>query len=92
MRESTFRFDIREKTLVIMAFVFIFLSLFIPLWQIGVNHSLELKIRNDEIALRELNAEERRVRISLAESEAEWENRVVLSSVNEMSLRISQLD
>ena len=83
MRESTFRFDIREKTLVIMAFVFIFLSLFIPLWQIGVNHSLELKIRNDEIALRELNAEERRVRISLAESEAEWENRVVLSSVNE---------
>ncbi len=92
MRESTFRFDIREKTLVIMAFVFIFLSLFIPLWQIGVNHSLELKIRNDEIALRELNAEERRVRISLAESEAEWENRVVLSSVNEMSLRLSQLD
>lgn len=92
MRESTFRFDIREKTLVIMAFVFIFLSLFIPLWQIGVNHSLELKIRNDEMALRELNAEERRVRISLAESEAEWENRVVLSSVNEMSLRLSQLD
>ena len=92
MRESTFRFDIREKTLVIMAFVFIFLSLFIPLWQIGVNHSLELKISNDEIALRELNAEERRVRISLAESEAEWENRVVLSSVNEMSLRLSQLD
>lgn len=92
MRESTFRFEIREKTLVIMAFVFIFLSLFIPLWQIGVNHSLELKIRNDEIALRELNAEERRVRISLAESEAEWENRVVLSSVNEMSLRLSQLD
>ena len=92
MRDSTFRFDIREKTLVIMAFVFIFLSLFIPLWQIGVNHSLELKIRNDEIALRELNAEERRVRISLAESEAEWENRVVLSSVNEMSLRLSQLD
>ena len=92
MRESTFRFDIREKTLVIMAFVFIFLSLFIPLWQIGVNHSLELKIRNDEIALRELNAEERRVRISLAESEAEWENRVVLSSVNERSLRLSQLD
>ena len=40
----------------------------------------------------ELNAEERRVRISLAESEAEWENRVVLSSVNEMSLRLSQLD
>lgn len=92
MRESTFRFDIREKTLVIMAFVFIFLSLFIPLWQIGVNHSLELKIRNDEMVLRELNAEERRVRISLAESEAEWENRVVLSSVNEMSLRLSQLD
>ena len=92
MRESTFRFDIREKTLVIMAFVFIFLSLFIPLWQIGVNHSLELKIRNDEMALRELNAEERRVRISLAESEAELENRVVLSSVNEMSLRLSQLD
>lgn len=92
MRESTFRFDIREKTLVIMAFVFIFLSLFIPLWQIGVNHSLELKIRNDEMALRELDAEERRVRISLAESEAEWENRVVLSSVNEMSLRLSQLD
>lgn len=92
MRESTFRFDIREKTLVIMAFVFIFLSLFIPLWQIGVNHSLELKIRNDEMALRELNAEERRVRLSLAESEAEWENRVVLSSVNEMSLRLSQLD
>lgn len=92
MRESTFRFDIKEKTLVIMAFVFIFLSLFIPLWQIGVNHSLELKIRNDEMALRELDAEERRVRISLAESEAEWENRVVLSSVNEMSLRLSQLD
>ena len=92
MRESTFRFDLKEKAMIIAAFVFIFFTLFIPLWQIGVNHSLELKIRNDEMALRELNAEERRVRISLAESEAEWENRVVLSSVNEMSLRLSQLD
>ena len=92
MRESTFRFDIREKTLVIMAFVFIFLSLFIPLWQIGVNHSLEMKIRNDQIALSELDQEERRIRLSMAEREARREESVTLASVNELSLRLSTIN
>ncbi len=92
MRESTFRFSIKEKAIVILAFFFIFISLFVPLWQIGVNHSLEMKIRNDKEALAELSAEERRIRTSMAESEAEMENRVVLSSVNELSMRLSTIN
>ena len=51
MRESTFRFDIKEKAIIIMAFIFMFFALFVPLWQIGVNHSLEMKISLSSLML-----------------------------------------
>ena len=92
MRESTFRFDMKEKALIIMAFIFIFFALFVPLWQIGVSHSLEMKIRHDEMALRELNQEERRIRTSMAELDAEKEDMLALASVNELSMRLSALN
>ena len=92
MRESTFRFDMKKKAMIIAAFVFIFFTLFIPLWQIGVNHSLEMKIRNDQIALSELDQEERRIRLSMAEREARREESVTLASVNELSLRLSTIN
>ena len=81
MRESNIRLNTREKAVVLFAFAFIFLALFIPLWQIGENHSLEMKISYDELALAELKDEERRVRLAMATEDAESERALVLSSI-----------
>ncbi len=83
MREFSVKIKMREKAMVFISFALLFLLLFIPLWQIGVNHSLEMKIMESEYSLSELEEEERRIRLSFAEREAFLSEEAVLSSIDE---------
>ena len=68
----------------LMAFIlFSFILIFIPLWQIGVNHSLDQQLLLEAVRLRDLSDEERSIRTEIAGLRQERAAQVWLSSHTE---------
>ncbi len=81
MGESTLKINLREKALVLFAFAFIFFSLFIPLWEIGANHSVEIEKTS---LLANLGEDGKRT-----EDDQDWYE---LSSSGRLSVRLSSIN
>ncbi len=86
MREhanGSLRITRNHKILVLAAFFVTFLLLFIPLWQMGVNRSLDLGIRYENARLVEIDAEERAIRKTMASMQHASETENILLSMQE---------
>ena len=93
MVTSGIRLGLNFKIMLLAFILFCFVLVFIPLWQIGVNHSLDQQLVLEAVRLRDLNDEERAIRTEIARMKTEKEEAVWLSSLtDEERLRLASAD
>ena len=80
---GSFRITRNHKILVLSALLVTFMLLFIPLWQMGVNRSLDLGIRYENARLVEIDSEERAIRKTMASLQHAAETENILLSMQE---------
>lgn len=81
--DRVLRFKIQHKVLIMSVFFVIFALVFLPLWQVGVNHSLEMRIMDEKIRMMELSEDERMIKTSIASIRNSAASDVILASMSE---------
>lgn len=72
-----------QKALILMSFFLLFLLVFTPLWQVGVNHSLEMSIRQEKVRLTALGEDERILKNEIATQRNLEGESLILASMSE---------
>ncbi len=81
--DRVLRFKIHHKVLIMSVFFVVFALVFLPLWQVGVNHSLEMRIMDEKIRMMELSEDERMIKTSIASIRNSAASDVILASMSE---------
>ena len=87
MNTRDIRITGRGKMLILGALFMMFLTVFVPLWQIGVNHSLEMAIRQEKVRLTALGEDERILKNEIAtQRNMEGESMILASMAEDLEL------
>ena len=76
-----------QKVLILLSLFMLFLMVFTPLWQVGVNHSLEMSIREEKVRLTALGEDERILKNEIAsQRNLEGESLILASMAEDLEL------
>ena len=87
MNTNRIRITRNQKLLILATLFMLFLTVFAPLWQIGVNHSLEMAIRDEKVKLTALGEDERIIKNEIAtQRNMEGESLILASMAEDLEL------
>lgn len=78
---SNLKLKTSYKVAIISVFIIAFALIFIPLWQIGVNRSFEMKIADEKTRMMSLIEDERMLVTEIAAVRTEGEKNIILASM-----------
>lgn len=87
MNRNGIKITRNQKALILMSFFLLFLLVFTPLWQVGVNHSLEMSIHQENVRLTALGEDERILKNEIAtQRNLEGESLILASMSKDLDL------